>query len=325
VTEVRIRPITGPAELDLFNQFPYVLNQEVPADLVAGRRRPERLWLAHRGGRVLARLAWWALPDAASPFLLDIFDVHPSTMDVGVALLRTAFEATLAAGEPPPDYIRFVPPGWRDHDQARELVDSRIGALEQTGARLFVERLRLQWSDGAPVPRPSGRLRFRPADDREELVSLMAQVLTGTLDAHSRRDLQRACAATPGDAAASAQRVAADQYDHEFLSYDSPRDWWQIATRPGGEPVGFVIPARNSYHAIIAYVGVLPEHRGRGYIDDLLAEGTRILAAQGVPRIRAATDLGNVPMARAFQRAHYENFERQLNMTWAEVTRTGPG
>jgi RimJ/RimL family protein N-acetyltransferase len=60
---------------------------------------------------------------------------------------------------------------------------------------------------------------------------------------------------------------------------------------------------RNSYHPIIAYIGVLPAHRGTGYIDDLLAEGTRILAAHDVPRIRAAIDLDNVPMARAFQRA----------------------
>jgi hypothetical protein len=61
---------------------------------------------------------------------------------------------------------------------------------------------------------------------------------------------------------------------------------------------------------------VLPGHRGNGYIDDVLAEGTRVLAEQGVPRIRAATDLGNVPMAKSFQRAGYVNFERELTMTW---------
>jgi hypothetical protein len=35
-----------------------------------------------------------------------------------------------------------------------------------------------------------------------------------------------------------------------------------------------------------------------------------------VPRIRAATDLGNTPMAGAFERAGYVNFERSINMTW---------
>jgi RimJ/RimL family protein N-acetyltransferase len=99
--------------------------------------------------------------------------------------------------------------------------------------------------------------------------------------------------------------------------YASPRDWWRVATLPGGDPVGFVIPASNDYGPIIAYLGVVPAHRGNGYIDDVLAEGTRILAAQDAPRIRAATDLGNVPMARAFQRAGYVNFERSINMTWS--------
>ena len=59
----------------------------------------------------------------------------------------------------------------------------------------------------------------------------------------------------------------------------------------------------NGYNPIIAYIGVLPAYRGHGYIDELLAEGTRILAAEDVPRIRASTDLGNVPMANAFRRA----------------------
>ena len=53
---------------------------------------------------------------------------------------------------------------------------------------------------------------------------------------------------------------------------------------------------------------MLPEHRGRGYVDDLLAEITLILADEGAERIRADTDVPNTPMAAAFERAGYENF-----------------
>lgn len=80
--------------------------------------------------------------------------------------------------------------------------------------------------------------------------------------------------------------------------------------------MGFVTPARNDYNAIIAYLAVLPRHRGNGYINEILAEGTRILAAHDVPRIRASTDVDNVPMAMAFERAGWVNFERTINMTW---------
>jgi RimJ/RimL family protein N-acetyltransferase len=114
-----------------------------------------------------------------------------------------------------------------------------------------------------------------------------------------------------------ARQAAAAQYGDELARYESPRDWWRIATLPDGEPVGFVVPAANAYHPIIAYLGVRPAHRGNGYVDEVLAEGTRVLAAEGVSRIRASTDLGNVPMARAFGRAGYTAFEHQIDMTWS--------
>jgi RimJ/RimL family protein N-acetyltransferase len=138
------------------------------------------------------------------------------------------------------------------------------------------------------------------------MIDLMTLALDGTLDAHGRRDLARM----------PAREAATRQYHDEFGRYRSPRQWWQIAELPGGEPAGFVFPARNDYGAIIAYLGVLPAHRGHGYINEILAAGTRILAAQDVPRIRATTDLGNVPMAAAFARAGWVNFENSINMAW---------
>jgi RimJ/RimL family protein N-acetyltransferase len=179
-------------------------------------------------------------------------------------------------------------------------------ALERVGAKLFVERLRLEWRPGTPVPELSGRLTFRPVRHPGELIELMTLALDGTLDAHSRDDLTRM---TP-------RQAAQEQYHNELERYASPHEWWRIATLPDGEPVGFVIPAHNGYNPIIAYLGVVPAHRGHGYVHDVLAAGTSMLAAQNVPRIRAATDVGNAPMAAAFARAGYVTFERQLDMTW---------
>jgi RimJ/RimL family protein N-acetyltransferase len=134
----------------------------------------------------------------------------------------------------------------------------------------------------------------------------MTSALDGTLDVHSRDDLGRM----------TAREAAVNHFEREFARYTSPREWWRVATLPDGQAVGFVIPARNPYNPIIAYLAVLPAHRGHGFVDDILAEGTRILADQDVPRIRASTDVGNVPMADAFQRAGYVAFEREIVMTW---------
>ena len=303
--DLTLRPITGPVELDLFNSLPYVLNEEVGGDLAAGRRRPEWLWLALRGDRVAARAGWWSRAGDPHPLVMDIFDIDGGTGD-GVQLLKAALPAVVPAGATPPQYSRFLPADWRDHQHTRQAVHDRMGALERAGAQLFVERLRLEWRPGTPVAGHSGRLTFRPVRNPGELVELMTLVLDGTLDAHSRDELTRM---TP-------RKAAQEQYRNELERYASPHEWWRIATLPDGEPAGFVIPAHNGYNPVIAYLAVLPAHRGHGYVHDVLAAGTSLLAAQDVPWIRAATDVGNVPMAAAFARAGYVTFERQIDMTW---------
>lgn len=303
--DLTLRPIAGLDELDLFNSLPYVLNDEVGGDLLAGRRRPEWLWLALRGDRVVARAGWWSRAGEQRPLLMDIFDIE-GDVDDGVRLLKTALPSVVPAGTTPPEYGRFLPPDWRDHQDARRAVDDRMRALEGVGATLFVERLRLEWRPGTPVAELSGRLAFRPVRDPGELIELMTLVLEGTLDAHGRDSLTRM---TPSQA-------AREQYHNELERYASPHEWWRIATLPDGEPVGFVIPAHNGYNPIIAYLGVVPAHRGYGYIHDVLAVGTSLLAAQNVAQIRASTDVGNAPMAAAFALAGYITFERQIDMTW---------
>ena len=294
MSDLILRPITGRDELELFNRLPYVLNDELADDLAAGRRRPEWMWVALRGDRLVARVAWWGRD---TPFLMDVFDAED--VNTGVHLLREAMSSVISTS--PPKYLRNVPPGWRETGE----VDDLMAALSQVGARPFVERLRFEWRPGTPVPVPSGRLTFRPIDSTDEILDLMTRVLDGTLDAHSLDDLTRM----------PAREAAVHHFEDELAQYRSPRGWWRVAVRDG-EPVGFVTPARNDYGPVIGYLAVLPSHRGNGYIHDILAEGTRILAAEDAPRIRAATDVGNAPMADAFLRAGYVNFERTVMMTW---------
>ncbi|MFJ4479806.1 GNAT family N-acetyltransferase [Streptomyces xanthochromogenes] len=311
-SDTNYRPLAGPEELGLFQQLSYVLDHEVEDDLTTGRRIPEWMWVALRGDRVLARLSWWTGAKGEAPEALDFFDVDDSLPPaerhaIGLRLLETATAAVVPAGTERPEYGRFLPGDWREDPAAREVVETRLNIVAASGATPLVERLRLEWRPGTRLPQASTRLTFRPATDREELVSLMTLVVEGSLDEHTRAELLTM----------SPRESAELMYEEEFERYRTPRAWWRIAElREGGGPVGFVIPARNSYNPIIAYIGVLPAHRGHGYVDDILAEGTRVLAEQDVPRIRAATDLPNVPMAAAFARAGYVVFERAINMVW---------
>ncbi|QVJ02232.1 GNAT family N-acetyltransferase [Nocardiopsis eucommiae] len=314
-----LRPITGPEELDLFNRIPYVLNHELADDLAEGRRRPSWLWVALDGDRLLARLSWWCRNQDDAPFLLDLLDVDDTAEDVdrvavATELLSTANAALFPDGVPvaqgtvpPPEFLRFEVADWRDDERSRRRVGERLAVIEKSGAVPLVERLRYEWRAGNPLPEDSGRLVYRGIEDTEDILGLMVRALEGTLDTHDRMDLRER----------SAEEVAAANFADEFANYSTPRSWWRVATLPDGTPVGFVIPARNAYHPIISYIAVLPEHRGNGYIDDLLAEGTRVLVREGVTYVRAATDVGNVPMARAFTRAGYDTISGVINMTWS--------
>jgi len=303
---VTIRPIAGPDELTLFNSLPYLLNDELADDLATGRRRPAWMWVATRGARLVARIAWWGRESEPVPTLLDVFDLdgaEPDRREVGERLVATAMAAVVPAGAEPPEYLCFVPPDWHDDPAA---VEERMAIIAGAGARPLVERLRFEWRPGTPLPEPRGRLAFRPVRDADEMLAMMTEVLEGTLDGHSLRDLREM----------SPEESARRHFDGELAHYRSPREWWLVGMLPGGEPVGFVCPARNDYGPIIGYIAVRPAHRGNGYVDDLVGEATRFLAARDVPRIRAGTDVGNVPMARAFERAGYASIEGVVTMVW---------
>ncbi len=305
---VTIRPLSGPDDLPTFNQLDYVLDGEYAGDLDHKRRRPEWMWLALRDDRLVARAAWWGQPGADEPLLMDVLDVDlaaPDRHQVAVDLVRTAL-AAMGLTDSPPEYGRYLPAGWHDDPEQTGMVTDRTTVIEQLGGRRLVERLRLQWGPDAAAPADRRRLTFRPPVDRGELLDLLTQVLEGTLDEHSRTELRTKA---PRD-------VATDQLDDEFPSYRGLRDWWAICCLPDGEPVGFVIPSRNDYSWIIAYIGVLPEHRGHGYIDDLLDYGTRVLAGAGAPIVKASTDRGNAPMAAAFHRCGYSTTGEEIDYSF---------
>ncbi|KAB8194488.1 GNAT family N-acetyltransferase [Nonomuraea phyllanthi] len=262
--------------------------------------RYDRIWLAvSDDGEILSRAVWWSFPDGDRPLALDCLYVHPSVDDrVGLAaeLLRHAHDRYGRA----PEYHVFVPSGWREHAKTAAAVAWRWEAAGRAGLTEELERLRYEWADG-PVPEPSERLVFRGEDDDEAFVEAFRRVAAGTLDFHTRQALLTM------DPVEQAREDVRD-----YASMRGERSWWRLAYTPGGDLAGVALPSANDGGPVVGYLGVVPEHRGHGYVDDLLGEITRFLAARGVKRIRADTDTGNVPMARAFERAGYRNFAVRL-------------
>jgi ribosomal protein S18 acetylase RimI-like enzyme len=72
-----------------------------------------------------------------------------------------------------------------------------------------------------------------------------------------------------------------------------------------------MMAARNPSAAVIAYVGVVPEQRGRGLAQQLVRRGTELLVESGAAEIRGDCDRDNVGMVKAFERARYDQFARR--------------
>jgi RimJ/RimL family protein N-acetyltransferase len=271
--------------------------------LESGDYRFDRVWLAEAepGGEIMARAVWWGFPGGDRPLALDCLYVAPSAPGrVGLAaeLLRRAHAAF---GEAPAYHV-FVPSGWRDDPRASAALAWRWEAAGRAGLTDELERLRYEWTAAdAPVPEPSDRLVFRADDDDEAFVAAFVRVAAGTLDHHTRQAL-----ATMGPQAQAREDVA------DYRAMPGDRAWWRLAYDKAGELVGVALPSANNAGPVVGYLGVVPEKRGQGYVDDLLAEITRCHAGRGVQRIVADTDAGNGPMARAFERAGYRNFATRL-------------
>jgi RimJ/RimL family protein N-acetyltransferase len=300
MTDLVIRPLIA-GEEHVFDSLPdaglvgfAAFGDTYTAMAAAGRYRPEWSWVALRDGTVVARAAWWAGPKDAQPLALDWFDF--TDPDAAVELLRTA---PLRA-----EYSLMLPPDWRDTPAVRAAADARIAAATAAGLSPLVERYRYRWTPECGIPDRPGRLEFRPDPDDDAFLDVFRRIHRDSLDAHTRRTI------------ANSGHEAAAREELDFLRWlPSPRDWWLLAYTPAGELVGFTVPARNFNHPVIGYVGVVPEQRGNGYAYDLLVEATHRLAAEGVDRIVAATDVTNTPMAAAFARAGYPVIQHRIDLT----------
>ncbi|PZO59448.1 MAG: GNAT family N-acetyltransferase [Leifsonia xyli] len=268
--------------------------------------RPGWSWLAVRDGRPVARALWWGGTDAAAPSTLDDLLVAPDvTDDDRVTIAAGLITAGTAAFGVVPEWIVDVAVDWHDDPAAVAAVSWRTAVARSAGLGRSTERVSVAWTPeraGAPVPMPSQTpsLRFRAGDD-DEFTDLFARVAVGSLDAHTVASVDEL----------GPRGAAADDLEF-YRSLPGSRDGWRVALDADGPVVGFVLATRTAYDAAISFIGVLPQHRGRGVVDGLLAEGLRVHAEAGEPKVVGTTDAANTPMRRAFERAGFVVTKRRI-------------
>lgn len=265
--------------------------------------RPEWTWVAEQGGTIVGMSLWWGFPEGDRPLALDglyadlsITDPVPLWTDLITPVFRT-----VGPRDEQPQYHIFLSSGWRSDPAVVEALTPRLAAAAAAGLSETLERLRYEWLPEFGAPARSTRLSFRAEPDDEAFVSVFRRVAEGSLDANTRASMIRK----------GAEGYAREELEH-IKMMPGPREWWRLACDGDGELVGFGIPSANANGPVVGFLGVLPEHRGHGYVDDILAEITAFLAATGAQRIVADTDITNRPMAASFERAGYRNFAIRL-------------
>ena len=255
------------------------------AELAEDMYRPEWTWIAEHEGQVVGRALWWGPKGSAHPVALDCLDVDPAVGDCA-AVAAELIRAALAGFPEPVQYAIKVTGGWRDDPATSEAVEWRGAAAHAAGLTREVERLQFEWAPADGVPPAAGRLRFAEASD-EEFLAVFRRVAEGSLDAQTRANL-----AAKGGTRPRAKRWTLSQARRATGSGGGP------PTRARARWRAWRIPSATPYNVNVGYLGVVPEFRGRGYVDEVLAEITRFHAANGESRITATTDMGNAHACR---------------------------
>lgn len=295
-----------PADLDRAMAYP--ADGPVPAlsaerireELASDQFRPEWIWFAEdEKGEILARALWWGRADSTQPLVLDCLQVRAGVVNP-VAVASGLLAAGHAVFGALPAYNISLPRDWRSDPVLADAVAWRREAACRSGLSSDIERLRYEWTPAAKVPVPAGKLSFREGTD-EEFLDAFIRLSSGSLDQHTQNELR----------SMDAEQLAREDIEF-YLDCPGERAWWRLAELPDGTLAGLAIPSATPYHRNVGYLGVVPEQRGQGLIDEILAEITRFHASEGADRITATTDVVNVPMAAAFDRAGYAVTEIRL-------------
>jgi RimJ/RimL family protein N-acetyltransferase len=256
--------------------------------------RPE--WWVREGD---SRAVLWTLPGGEVPSHVVLIETEWDDPELrsGRALMARvhALAAELGATElghtidSPP-----VAPQYQEHPEAR------VALLEAAGYEPLRDGLR--WLLRAPgAASNDGPLRFRTIAEvgEDAFVDAIAATFEATPDAELTREVQERGA-----------RGAARAYLDDHTALEHQPEWFELGFA-GDELVVVIMGARNPTSAVIAYVGVVPAQRGRGFAAALVHRGSERLAAAGATEIRGDCDRDNIAMAKAFERAGYEQFARR--------------
>lgn len=279
----------APGDPDWFSDF-------VSESWEEGSSRPGWCFVVDDDSGVVGRVGFAVEPATSDPAWLGTLpplefrafglslDWDGSFLPAGRALVLDALNRIAADV---PDIVEFRV-NRRDHPKPTSAVE----LFDALGMTLFQEKQGFEWTDSGTAVRPPDRLRFVSVRESGEDAyrRVMAACGEGTIDRNDRHYWTH---------------CGPDNWSSQMMEYLVPADahMWLLGLRDD-EPAGYVaVGSDDEWGSTIAHVGVVPAHRGNGYIHDLLLAGTAAARDSGVGSMLSDVDTLNVPMTNAMRRA----------------------
>lgn len=266
----------------------------------AGSTKPEWCFAVEQGGEPIGRIALWSIPNGP-PADFVLFDLPWDRVDIddlAAATLQAASDIMRKHGAKHAAHMLDTPaqwPQWQTHHSVRASV------LAQAGFKPRRETMRFLLLPNTPRPKVE-----RAALEFRNLTQVGNAVFKRAMTSVTRGTFDQMTANLVTEIGADAET---EQSFTELQQVGFDPSWWELAYDAENHLIGLVMPTMLGRHmGTIGYIGVVPEQRGRGYIDTLLARATDTLLSLDIQQIRADTDVSNAPMAAAFTRAGYTNF-----------------
>jgi len=199
-----------------------------------------------------------------------------------------------------------------DVEVHKEHVPQRRALLDSRGFTVWQEKEGFLWTDnGQELPEPEGVV-VRTIDEvgPDRFVEVIAACTAGHLDR-----VEADAIATLG-ATAWAESVVEDDLA------DGEHDCWYVIENPAGEAVGFLAFGEFDEESTgtVWNIGVVTEHRGHGYVNQLLRLANRSARRHGLKFILSDTDTMNPPIMAAMERNGHHAADRPWHKWYYHLT-----
>lgn len=259
------------------------------------RSCPQWCFVADEDDRFIARVGFWILPSIISTFHVGWLQLpwSGSYLETGREFWSQVLGLVRSYGATSVESAI---------DSDVNHVGRRRKFYRAVGFPLIQQKWEYIWRREDRLPRTGPRLVYRDLNSvgTDAFIKAIERVTEGTLD---REDRLARKEDTPAGAARSYFGILKD------IDYTPGR--WFLAFDRKHALVGLIAPQMlNDKVGAVNYIGVVPEQRGKGYVNDLIARGTMILSDCGAQQVIASIDFKNTPMIAAAVRA---GFKREVS------------